>query len=50
MFIVRWVNAGGEMDSRMARDGKHVMEQLRAMIEEAGELADGDTFEIEESE
>jgi hypothetical protein len=45
-FIITMSNPGGELDRRTAKDGTEAVEVLSAMINDCGELADGDTFTI----
>lgn len=45
-FRVVMENPGGELDSQPAKDGTDAVLVLAKMVENCGELADGDTFRI----
>lgn len=47
-FRVVMENPGGELDSRDVLDGRGAALAIVQMIEECGELADGDVFRVEE--
>ena len=49
-FTIILSNMAGELDRRTAKDGREAAEVLAAMVEECGELSDGDTFTITEDE
>lgn len=46
MFTIIMSNTAGELDRKTAKDGREAATVLADMIEECGELADGDTFAI----